>query len=205
MRTKHFGADLATRALALAERFVDYRVAWALEPQAGRPTALRNSLNARERLRERYFAPEEHEALFARESALDRYTLARLEIQHNNGLTEEEKPAHPKTPRQNCRQSSGQTAPMPWPTWAPRYKRKTLKRAAWTIAPLPAAQRHLRHRRRTGPGAPGWEERAWNQKDDYAAAKAHDPGQMQRALRANGCSPQEQLRLEAAWRCGNHS
>lgn len=47
---KHFGADLATRALALAERYVDYRVALGTlkAPQAGRPTALRNSLNARE-------------------------------------------------------------------------------------------------------------------------------------------------------------
>ena len=90
---KHFGADLATRALALAERYVDYRVALGTlkAPRPDDPTALRNSLNARERLRERYFAPEEHEALFARESALDRYTLARLEIQHNNGLTKEEK------------------------------------------------------------------------------------------------------------------
>ena len=90
---KHFGADLATRALALAERYVDYRVALGTlkAPRPDDPTALRNSLNARERLRERYFAPEEHEALFARESALDRYTLARLEIQHNTGLTAEEK------------------------------------------------------------------------------------------------------------------
>ncbi len=110
---KHFGADLATRALALAERYVDYRVALGTlkAPRPDDPTALRNSLNARERLRERYFAPEEHEALFARESALDRYTLARLEIQHNTGLTARRKPAHSKTPRQNCRQSSGQTAP----------------------------------------------------------------------------------------------
>ena len=43
----------------------------AESPRPDDPTALRNSLNARERLRERYFAPEEHEALFARESALD--------------------------------------------------------------------------------------------------------------------------------------
>ena len=198
---KHFGADLATRALALAERYVDYRVALGTlkAPRPDDPTALRNSLNARERLRERYFAPEEHEALFARESALDLYTLARLEIQHNTGLTAEEK----------ARALKDAEAELPQEQRADR---------AHAVAHLGAAAQtqdfetrgvddRTRYQLRSatyGTDAAqalarlDQEERAWNQKlDDYAAAMAHDPGQMQ-ALRERLFTPQEQLRLEAA-------
>ena len=38
---KHFGADLATRALALAERYVDYRVALGTLKAPGRTTQWR--------------------------------------------------------------------------------------------------------------------------------------------------------------------
>ena len=198
---KHFAADLATRALALAERYVDYRVALGTlkAPRPDDPTALRNSLNARERLRERYFAPEEHEALFERESALDRYTLARLEMQHNTGLTKEEK----------ARALKDTEAELPPEQRADR---------AHAVAHLGAAAQtqdfetrgvddRIRYQLRSatyGTDAAqalarlDQEERAWNQKlDDYAAAMAHDPGQMQ-ALRERLFTPQEQLRLEAA-------
>lgn len=200
---KHFGADLATRALALAERYVDYRVALGTlkAPRPDDPTALRNSLNARERLRERYFAPEEHEALFARESALDRYTLARLEIQHNTGLTAEEKAralkdAETELPPEQRADRAHAVAHLGAAVQTQDFEargvddrtRYQLRSATYGTDAAQALAR-LDH-----------EERAWNQKlDDYAAAKAqaHDPGQMQ-ALRERLFTPQEQLRLEAA-------
>ena len=200
---KHFAADLATRALALAERYVDYRVALGTlkAPRPDDPTALRNSLNARERLRERYFAPEEHEALFARESALDRYTLARLEIQHNTGLTAEEK----------ARALKDAEAELPPEQRADRAHAVAHLGAAVQTQDFEARGVDDRTRyqlRSTTYGTDAaqalarldHEERVWNQKlDDYAAAKAqaHDPGQMQ-ALRERLFTPQEQLRLEAA-------
>ena len=198
---KHFAADLATRALALAERYVDYRVALGMlkAPRPDDPTALRNSLNARERLRERYFAPEEHEALFERESALDRYTLARLEIQHNTGLAKEEKAralkdAEAELPPEQRADRAHAVAHLGAAVQAQDFEtrgvdertRYQLRSATYGTDAAQALAR-LDH-----------EERAWNQKlDDYAAAKAHDPGQMQ-ALRERLFTPQEQLRLEAA-------
>ena len=200
---KHFAADLATRALALAERYVDYRVALGTlkAPRPDDPTALRNSLNARERLRERYFAPEEHEALFERESALDRYTLARLEIQHNTGLTKEEKaralkdteaelPPEQRADRAHAMAHLG-AAVQTQDFEARGVDDRTRYQLRSTTYGTDAAQALARLDQ---------EERAWNQKlDDYAAAKAqaHDPGQMQ-ALRERLFTPQEQLRLEAA-------
>ena len=91
---QHFPAELATRALALAERYVDYRVALGQlrTPQdLNDPAALRESLQARHRVRQQFFDGPEYEALFAREADLDRYTLARLEIAHNPGLTAEQR------------------------------------------------------------------------------------------------------------------
>ena len=91
---QHFPAELATRALALAERYVDYRVALGQlrAPQdLNDPAALREALQARHRVRQQFFDGPEYEALFAREADLDRYTLARMEIAHNAGLTPEQR------------------------------------------------------------------------------------------------------------------
>ncbi|CAN7218398.1 lipase secretion chaperone [Acidovorax sp. LjRoot194] len=93
---QHFPPDLATRALALAERYVDYRVALgALNGRApqdlGDPRALRDALQARQQVRLQFFDSAEYDALFAREAELDRYTLARLEIARNTALTPEQR------------------------------------------------------------------------------------------------------------------
>jgi lipase chaperone LimK len=91
---KHFPAALATRALALAERYVDYRVALGqLRPpqDPNDPGALREALEARHKVRQQFFDGPEHDALFAREAELDRYTLARLEIARNTQLTAEQR------------------------------------------------------------------------------------------------------------------
>ncbi|RYF54298.1 MAG: lipase chaperone, partial [Comamonadaceae bacterium] len=91
---KHFPAALTTRALALAERYVDYRVALGQLRTPKDPTdpaALRNALEARHKVRQQFFDSAEHDALFAREADLDRYTLARLEIARNTALTAQQR------------------------------------------------------------------------------------------------------------------
>ena len=91
---RHFPADQAVRAAALVERYIDYRVALGnIRPPTdpGDPRALRSAIKARDRVRSNYFAPEENEALFARDAELDRYTLARLEIERNSALDKSQK------------------------------------------------------------------------------------------------------------------
>ena len=91
---RHFPAPLLARAAALLERYVDYRVALgtlAAPADPGDPRALRQTLEARQRLRERYFSDDEATALFAKEAELDRFTLARLEVERHTGLTPAQK------------------------------------------------------------------------------------------------------------------
>lgn len=200
---KHFAPDLATRALAMAERYVDYRVALGAlsAPKGDDPTALRNSLNARQRLREKFFTPEEYDALFEREAVLDRYTLARLEIQHNTALS----------PAQKAR--ALQEAESEWPAdqRAERAQAVAHLGAAAQTQDFDARGVDERTRYQLRSATYGTdaaqalarldqEERAWNQKlDDYHAAKGQtaDPAQLQ-ALRDQLFTPQEQMRVEAA-------
>lgn len=89
-----FPPELLPRALALLNRYVDYRVALGrLKPpaDAGDPRALREALQAREAVRRQYFSDEEHDALFARDAALDQLSVARLEILRNPALSERER------------------------------------------------------------------------------------------------------------------
>lgn len=91
---QRFAPADAQRAVELLDRYVDYRVAVsALKPPAdmGDPHALRQSLEERRRLRERHFDEAEYQALFGSEEELDRFTLARLEIQRNPQLTATQK------------------------------------------------------------------------------------------------------------------
>ena len=87
---RHFPAAFVVRAQALAERYVDYRVALGalkgpLDPRD--PQAVRQAMEARQQVRERHFSAEEFEALFGQDLALDRYTVARLEIERNAQLS----------------------------------------------------------------------------------------------------------------------
>lgn len=71
------------------ERYVGYRVVLgSLKPPTdpGDPRALRAALDARQQAREQHFTREEYEALFAQEARLDRYTVARIEIERNSIL-----------------------------------------------------------------------------------------------------------------------
>jgi lipase chaperone LimK len=91
---RHFPADHAVRAAALVDRYVDYRIALGnIRPPTdpGDPRALRSAIDARNRVRSNYFALEENEALFAHDAELDRYTLARLEIERNGDLSKSQK------------------------------------------------------------------------------------------------------------------
>ena len=99
----YFSASLATRTLALLERYVDYRQALG---QLGAPTdpndpsAMRSALQARQRIRQRHFAPEEYEALFGQDERLDQFTLARLEVERQTGSTDLQKRAALQTAEQ---------------------------------------------------------------------------------------------------------
>lgn len=91
-----FSAELATRALAMAERYVDYRVALGelRPPQNGsQAEALRESILARNALRRQFFDDDEFAALFADEESLDDFTLARLQIEQDQNLSPAEKTA----------------------------------------------------------------------------------------------------------------
>ena len=93
---RFFPAEYAARATALIDRYVDYRVALgSIKPPADTcdPRALRTALDARQQVRERHFTGEEYEALFAEDLQLDRYTLARLEIERNSALSASQKQA----------------------------------------------------------------------------------------------------------------
>lgn len=87
---RHFPADLGTRALALAERYLDYRVALARIPGPRNPAnahELRSALQARQSLRLQFFDAAEYAALFQREDELNRHTLARIEAARHTGWT----------------------------------------------------------------------------------------------------------------------
>ncbi len=91
---KHFPAAFAAPALALTERYLDYRVALGELRAPYNPTdprALRDTFEARKKIRLQFFDSAEYNALFAREAELDRYTLARLEIARNSELTPEQR------------------------------------------------------------------------------------------------------------------
>ncbi|MFC7208536.1 lipase secretion chaperone [Comamonas endophytica] len=90
----HFPAGLTARALALAERYVDYRVALGQlnAPQdPDDPQALRHALRARDATRLRYFDIAEYDALFAREDETERHALARMEAALASGLDPEQR------------------------------------------------------------------------------------------------------------------
>jgi lipase chaperone LimK len=90
----HFEPADAARALALLERYVDYRTALGelkAPTDSVDPRALRQAVQARQQVREKHFAQDEYQALFAQDDALDRFTLARLETEHNATLTPAQK------------------------------------------------------------------------------------------------------------------
>ncbi len=205
---QHFPAALATRALALAERYVDYRVALGQlrTPQdLTDPQALRESLEARHKIRQQFFDGPEHDALFAREADLDRYTLARLEIARNTQLTAEQR-------AQALRQADSE---LPEARRAERaatteHMNAAAQTAAFNAQNTDERTRHAARSAQYGETAAhamaqlDREEQHWQQRlDQYS--RAHSQNQAQQGdgaalqqLRQQLFSNEEQQRIDAA-------
>lgn len=201
---RRFGEALSTRALALAERYVDYRVALGeLKPpeDATDPRALRDVLQARDALRRQYFDETEFDALFADQQALDRYTLARLEIERNRDLTAEQR-------RQALAGTETELDPQQRAERAQSVVQEAVgaQTAAFNAAGTDDHTRFAQRSARFGEDAAqrlaqlDAQDRDWNARlDDYARAQANQTDANALAqLRERSFTPQEQLRLDAA-------
>lgn len=199
-----FPAAEQERALALLNRYVDYRVALgAVKPPAdlGDPRALRAALEARLRLRERYFDSAEQQALFASEEALDRFTLARLEIERNGALTAAQQQAAVRQAESEL--GEAQRAAR---SDALAHEAVAAQTAAFDRQGSSAQQRHAQRRSEHGDAAADrlgqldTEERHWHARlDAYTGARqAHaGPAQLEQ-LAQQLFSAEERLRVDAA-------
>ncbi|CAN7219563.1 lipase chaperone [Acidovorax sp. LjRoot129] len=201
---KHFPAALVTRALALAERYVDYRVALGQLRTPKDPTdpaALRNALEARHKVRQQFFDSAEHDALFAREADLDRYTLARLEIARNTQLTAEQR-------AQALRDAENELpeARRAERAAASEHVNAAAQTAAFNAQNTDERTRHAARSAQYGETAAhamaqlDREEQNWQQRlDQYSQARAqqNDAAALQQ-LRQQLFSAEEQQRIDAA-------
>jgi lipase chaperone LimK len=201
---QHFPAALATRALALAERYVDYRVALGRlrAPQdLTDPRALRDALEARHKVRLQFFDDAEYDALFAREADLDRYTLARLEIERNTQLSPEQRAQALQAADNEL--SAERRAER---SAATEHMAAAAQTAAFNASNADERTRYAARSAQYGPAAAqamaqlDREEQHWNQRlDQYSQARAQQgegPGLQQ--LRQQLFSPEEQQRIDAA-------
>lgn len=201
---QHFPPDLATRALALAHRYVDYRVALGqLRPPADQtdPQALRTVMAERQRVRRQFFDGDEFDALFSQDLALDEYMLARLEIERNSALTPEQK----RSALQEAEQALS-PAVRAQRAEAVAHEGVAQQTAAFNAQGVDERTRHAQRSAQYGPEAAqrlaqlDREQGDWNARlDQYqqALASTQDPARLQ-PLRAQLFSPEEQLRLDAA-------
>jgi len=201
---RHFAPRDAVRALALLERYVDYRVALgAVKPPADAidPRALRRALSERQHVRERFFATHEYRVLFGQDEELDRFTLARLEVERNTELTALQRAAALRDAEREL--SDSQRALR---AEAVAHMGVAAQTAAFDVVGASEQERYAQRSARYGDAAAlqlaqlDREERDWQSRlDAYAAGKAHNTGEDQlAALRQQLFTPQEQLRLEAA-------
>nr|WP_060986843.1 lipase secretion chaperone [uncultured Acidovorax sp.] len=201
---QHFPAALATRALALAERYVDYRVALGSlrAPQdLTDPRALRDALEARHKVRLQFFDDAEYDALFAREAELDRYTLARLEIERNTQLSPEQRAQALQAADDEL--SAERRAER---SAATEHMAAAAQTAAFNATNADERTRYAARSAQYGPAAAqamaqlDREEQHWNQRlDQYSQARTQQgegPGLQQ--LRQQLFSPEEQQRIDAA-------
>lgn len=201
---RYFSAALTARATALLERYVDYRVALSeIKPPAdpSDPRALRTALEARQRTREKHFAAEEYDALFAEEARLDRYTLSRLEIEKNPTLTAAQKQAALKDTESEL--SDVQRAER---KQAVAHLGVAAQTAALDAGNASDAERYAQRQAQYGDAAAlqlaglDRENREWQAKlTEYASAQAQKtPPEQLEQLRSRLFSEQEQMRVEAA-------
>ena len=204
---RYFSPELATDAFGVLQRYVDYRVALGkLETpiNASDARTLRQALDARLAVRRGYFSPDENDALFTQDDALDRFTVARLEIEGNTQLTAAQKqealqqiqaelsPTEQLTRREAVAHIAvaAQTAGFDANNTSPQERYQQRSRAHGDAA----AQRLA---------ADDQQERDWQTRlSQYAGAVASqsEPTQGQRLqqLRAQLFNSQEELRLDAA-------
>jgi lipase chaperone LimK len=200
---RHFSAAEAARAAQLVERYVDYRVALSsLKPPRDMtdPKLLREIIDARRKIRERHFAPEEYDALFAQEEELDRFTVARLEIARDTSLTPAQKQAALKEAERGL--SESQRAAR---SEATLHETVAAQTAAFEAAGVSEQQRYEQRRAAYGEAAAQQlaqldrEERDWQARlSQFTAARATLTAQQLDALKQQLFSEQEQMRLDAA-------
>lgn len=200
---QRFPAELATRALALAERYVDYRVALGALPAPRDPTdphALRDAMEARHTVRQRYFQEEEYDALFAQEAELDRYTLARLEIARNTQLSPQQRDSA-------LRAAESELAPERRAERAAStaHLDAAAQTAAFNAQGVGDVQRHAARSAQYGEQAAhalaqlDREEQLWQTRlDELAQARARQGANAALALRERLFTPEEQQRVDAA-------
>lgn len=201
---RHFAADMRERALALALRYVDYRAALGSVPppaDMSDANAVRTAMQARDSLRQQFFEPAEYEALFAEEAALDRHTLARMDIAGDRTLTAS----------QRAEAMLAADAALPEPLRAARQASVAHLAAADQTADLNArnaddATRYAERSARYGEAAAQAlarrddEERQWQSRlDQYQQARAATgEGPALQQLRQQLFTPAERLRVDAA-------
>ncbi len=201
---EHFPPELATRALALAQRYVDYRVALGeLRPPADQsdPQALRTVMAERQKVRLQHFDGDEFDALFAQDLALDEYMLARLEIERNSTLTPEQK----RTALQDAEQGLA-PADRAQRAEAVAHEGVAQQTAAFNAQGVDERARHAQRSAQYGNEAAqrlaqlDREDGDWNARlDQYqqALANSQDAATLE-PLRTRLFSPEEQLRIDAA-------
>ena len=201
---KYFSAEQMAQALEMVERYVDYRVALGeIKPPSdpSDPAALRMAVDARQRIREKYFSPDEYAALFAQEEELDRFTLARLEIERNPDLTASQKASAIRDAERDL--SDSQRAAR---ADAVAHVAVAAQSAAFEASGVIDHERYAQRRKQYGDAAAQQlaqldrEERDWQVRlDMYAAGKArNEPAAQLNRLRQQLFTPEEQLRIDAA-------
>lgn len=200
---ERFPAALATRALALAERYVDYRVALgalSVPRDPSDPRALREAIEARQKVRQQHFQEEEHDALFAQEAELDRYTLARLEIARNTQLSPQERASA-------LRAAESELAPerRAERAAATAHLDAAAQTAAFNAQGVGDVQRHLARSAQYGEQAAhalaqlDRDEQHWqNRLDELGQARARQGEAAAQALRQQLFSAEELQRVDAA-------
>lgn len=200
---QRFPAALATRALALAQRYVDYRVALgalSAPRDPSDPRALRDAIEARQKVRQQHFQEEEYDALFAQEAELDRYTLARLEIARNTQLSPQERASALRaaeselTPERRAERAE-----------ATAHLDAAAQTAAFNAQGVGDVQRHLARSAQFGEQAAhalaqlDRDEQHWqNRLDELGQARARQGEAAAQALRQQLFSAEELQRVDAA-------